>query len=144
MDYRPRSSGEVRDRLRRWGFSDEVIGEVIDYLELKGSIDDELFKRVFVQEMLDKGFGCRRVRNELKKKKFDTVAVNEVMVSYPFHREAERAREAAEVRIGRMEGSDQLAKAVKIKRYLMRLGYTAEVAGDVCRSVVIDTQTEPE
>ena len=144
IDYRPRSAGETRDRLSRWGYPGDVIDEVIAYLQSKGIIDDLLFTKLFMEEMMRKGFGYRRVRSGLKKKKLDIELIEETMSNYPLHREAERARTIAAVRVSRMANEEPVKRKTKIKHYLMRQGYSPEVADEVSRSVVIDTQTGRE
>jgi len=136
--------GETRDRLSRWGYTGDVIDEVVAYLQLKGIIDDRLFTELFMDEMLRKGFGCRRVRSGLKKKKVDIEVIEEAMSGYPFHRESERARTIAAVRVSRMANEKPVKRKTKIKQYLMRQGYSPEVADEVSRSVIIDTQTGRE
>ncbi len=121
-----------------------MIDEVIAYLQSKGIIDDLLFTKLFMEEMMRKGFGYRRVRSGLKKKKLDIELIEETMSNYPLHREAERARTIAAVRVSRMANEEPVKRKTKIKHYLMRQGYSPEVADEVSRSVVIDTQTGRE
>ncbi|MBU4173620.1 MAG: RecX family transcriptional regulator [Actinobacteria bacterium] len=121
-----------------------MIDEVIAYLQSKGIIDDLLFTELFMEEMLRKGFGCRRVRSGLKKKKLDIELVEEAMSGYPLNQEAERARTIAAVRVSRMANEEPAKRKTKIMHYLIRQGYSPEVADEVSRSVVIDTQTGRE
>ncbi|MCG2796562.1 MAG: RecX family transcriptional regulator [Actinomycetia bacterium] len=130
--------------MRRWGYHSDVVDEVVVYLQSKGLIDDVVLATLLVEEMLRKGYGCRRVRDGLVKKKLEMELIKEVMAGYPYHREVERAGEVAALRVSRMPGDEPVTRRVKIKRYLIRQGYSPEVADEVCRSDIIDTQTGPE
>ena len=121
-----------------------MIEEVIACLQSNGSINDRLFTELCTEEMLRKGFGCRRVRSGLKKKKVDNKLIEEKMSGYPFHLESERAQAIAAVRVSRMANEDPVKREIKIRNYLMRQGYSPEVANEVSRSVIIDTQTGRE
>lgn len=144
IDYRPRSSGETRSRMRRWGYSADDIDQVVEHLQSVGLIDDVTFARVFMDEMVRKGFGCRRVSDELYKKRLAREVIEEVMSGYPIQDEVERARDAAALRMSRLTGDEPAARRIKIKRYLMRRGFTPEVSEEVCRSFIVDTQLGAE
>jgi regulatory protein len=50
LGYRARSEKEVRDRLRRYGYGEETVEEVVVRLKELGYLDDEDFARLVVRE----------------------------------------------------------------------------------------------
>jgi len=144
IEYRPRSTGETRSRLRRWGYAPATCERVAAYLVEAGILDDHDFARLFMDELLRKGLGRYRVRSELIKKKLDRELVDEVMERYPLEEELERAKGVAEKRFVRTSEPDATSSR-KVTEYLMRRGYSREVAAAACRLLTqVDTQTSTE
>jgi len=66
---RARSAAELRDRLRRVGFAEEVAEAVLSDLERVGLVNDEDFARSWVASRQPSGrAGRRKLRWELRKK----------------------------------------------------------------------------
>jgi regulatory protein len=147
IEYRPRSAGETRARLRKWGYDPVDCDRVIAYLEELGLLDDREFARVFTGELVRKGLGVYRVRSELLKKKLDRELIEQVLTDeYPYEEEGERAREAAERRFTRLSSEDAATSRRKIIDHLIRKGFSRAVADSAFRALgdEVDTQTEPE
>lgn len=140
ISYRPRSSGEVVTRLRRFGYDSDIIDPVLEQLTESRLLDDGEFARAYFDEMLGKGFGWIRIERELQKKLLSRELIENVMSNYPAEREVERCLDSArsfEKRILDMEPS---RKYVKLKRHLVGKGYGWEVADSVARSLCqVDT-----
>ena len=146
IDYRPRSSGETRRRLRRYGYDAATIETVIDHLTVAGILDDTDFARLFMAELLGKGVGFYRVRSELVKKMVPREVIDELTVDYLMEDELERAKSAAERRLGTFDGdpSDPAVRK-KLADYLVRRGFARQVAQTAARLTLrVDTQTSPE
>ena len=146
IDYRPRSSGETRRRLRRYGYDAGTIEGVIDHLITAGILDDSDFARLFTAELLGKGAGFYRVRSELVKKMIPREVIDEIAADYPLDDELERAKSAAERRLGSFDG-DPLDPAArkKLAAYLVRRGFARQVAESAARLTLrVDTQTSTE
>jgi regulatory protein len=145
IEYRPRSGGETRDRLRRWGYSIAERDEVVAHLEACGLLDDSEFARMFVGEMLLKGFGYQRVRSELFKKRLDRQVVDEALDLYPAEDELNRALRLAERLAPRLGGCSTPENRRKMLGYLTRRGYSRVVAAEACRLAAdVDTNIGPE
>ena len=67
LKYRVRSKKEIIDRLRRKGYPPSSTDKVIVFLEDYNYLNDEEFARMFVSSSVQKGWGERRIRFELKK-----------------------------------------------------------------------------
>lgn len=131
LGYRARSEGEVRDRLKRYGYEQQTINGVLERLRELGYLDDAEFARTAALEKARR-YGPRRVEIELRRAGVDEqhtrAAVEEVFEGRP---ERESAYSAAARRYNTEEGSD--AQARRVHGFLMRRGYSAEVCADVAR-----------
>lgn len=133
IEYRPRSRVETTERLRRWGYSAETSLQVVDHLSECGILDDRSFARVYLGEMVRKGFGYYRVRRELLKKKLERELVNDVMEEYPIEEELERALEVAANLVRKRNPAEVSTIRQQMLDYLMRRGYSRNVAIEACR-----------
>lgn len=69
LSYRPRSHGELRDRLARKGVAAERIARCLDALEVAGVLDDEAFAESHVRDAVRlRPRGSRRLLAELRRK----------------------------------------------------------------------------
>src|SRR5690606_32415582 len=80
LAYRPRSSREVRDRLRRRGFSPEAIEIAVEKLIGWRYLDDAEFARAWVANRAEhQPRGRRLLRSELRQKGIDPALADEVV-----------------------------------------------------------------
>lgn len=143
LDYRPRTAAEMASRLKAWGYSPRVIEAVLANLKQSSLVDDKRFARLFMDELIKKGFGARRVREKLFEKRLPREVIEEVMLEYPYEDDRERAEAAAVRRSGRASGADEQKAYRQMKDYLMRLGYDGGTAADVARIALsgsVDTE----
>jgi regulatory protein len=147
IELKPRSSGETLDRIMRWGYGRRAGGDAVRYLESTGLLDDEEFARSFVDEMVRKGFGQRRVRQKLMQKRLDRRTLEAAMALYPFEAETERALVAGAPLVERMRIGDTepIALERKITGFLMRRGFDPSAAREACRTLLdVDSDIRPE
>ena len=130
LGYRARSSGEVRERLRRSEYAEETIESVIARLRELGYLDDEQYARDLAREKSRK-YGPRRVYGDLLRKGGlnEETAWNVVEEEFAGRSEVGEAFEAAARRYNNREGS--IAQARRVYGFLMRRGYSAEVCAEV-------------
>ena len=142
-EYRLRSSEEVRLRLRRYGYRDTLCESVVRQLQECGVLDDFRFASAYMEEMLRKGYGHRRVRDRLLSKRLSREVVESVMEGYPWNEERDRALKQALKRFG--EPVFEVKKRSRAVDYLMRLGYSRSVAESAVDSAFhVDSATGPE
>lgn len=67
LKYRPRTTQEIRSRLKQKKFSKPIIEKVVDYLQEKKFLDDQEFAFVYTRDKLQRGFGEKRIRFNLKR-----------------------------------------------------------------------------
>ena len=66
------STGELRDRLRRWGLTPGDANSVIERLASRRLVDDSRFARMFVREKIEYcGWGRRKIAMALRAKGVD-------------------------------------------------------------------------
>ena len=130
LGYRARSRREVRDRLRRSGYGEEIVEGVVGRLEELGYLDDEAFARTATREKARR-YGPRRISADLRRSGVDAeLAQNVVDEEFAGRSELEEARSAAARRYNR-GGSD--AEARRVYGFLVRRGYSSDVCAEVAR-----------
>ena len=135
LGYRARSAGEVRDRLRRYGYAAETVEVVVERLEELGYLDDEEFARTAAREKSRK-HGPRRIMADLRRGGVDEETAREaVEAQFSPGSELEAAREAARRRYNTSgsSGADGSAEARRVYGFLARRGYSAGVCTEVAR-----------
>ena len=66
LKIRLRSTKEIEEKLRRKEFSKKTIENIIGYFTKLKFLDDELFAKAWINSRLNKPFGVKRIRFELK------------------------------------------------------------------------------
>lgn len=74
------STGELRDRLRRWGLTPGDANSVIERLASRRLVDDSRFARMFVREKIEYcGWGRRKIAMALRAKGVDAETTAETL-----------------------------------------------------------------
>jgi len=138
FSYRPRSREEVRDRLLRKRFSEQVADWVIEKLEGSGHLDDRVFVRTWIRDRMElKRYGRHRIRGELFSKGIDAETINVELDSiYPADKEARTASELVEARLQSYLGLDETVVRRRLCQFLLRRGYSAATAQTVIRELM--------
>lgn len=142
LKYRKRSESELTRRLRKLGFSEGVAKEVSGRLKEDGLIDDEDFAFSFMEELLRKGYGKLRITKELYRKGLSKETVEIVMASYPHEDEEDRALEQAVRKYERFKGDASIKR--KLYSFLIRKGYSSEIARQTISRCLVDTEETQE
>lgn len=80
IKFRARSEWEVENKLRQYGFSQEVIASTISKLKEKGFIDDEKFAYLYAYDSLVIRYkGPYRIRYELKQLHVDEYIIEDAI-----------------------------------------------------------------
>ncbi|MDX2116183.1 MAG: regulatory protein RecX [Planctomycetota bacterium] len=68
---RPRSRGELLERLSRAGVREEVAAEIVDRLQASGHVDDAAYAKLYAQSLADsgKGAGKRLIVAKLRRRR---------------------------------------------------------------------------
>ncbi len=136
LTVRARSVGELRDRLARKAFAEDVCDRIIDDLTAVGLLDDRDFARLWAEERVRlRPVGRRRLTNELRAKKVDTAVIDEVAAEvYEEHSETELARRALKKRT-RSGGPDVVERERRrLEGFLLRRGFSYATVAEVLKN----------
>lgn len=123
LGLRARSAWELRDRLKRAGFADDVIESTLSGLAEAKLVDDEQFARAWVAaRQASRGAGRRKLRWELRRKGISNAIIQRV-VDEDTDEEAELQRALA-VAEARLQGTpaDPRERA-RLQRLLLGRGF---------------------
>jgi regulatory protein len=140
LTTRPRSRRELQQALRRRGFDQHVIAEVIAGLEQAGLINDEEFARAWVASRLASGAGRRKLHWELRQKGVPEPIIQDTL--------AHRADEGAELNQAlalaqrRLRGEPDAKELARLQRLLLGRGYEFDTVNAVLRSLAIASDGE--
>ncbi len=137
LAVRARSEGELVDRLRRKGFSEEVTAVVVSALAEVGLVDDAAFARAWAEEKVRlRPIGPRRLTSELLSKRVSRDLVDLVVdETFREHSELELARRAVEKKARVSGGADAKKRRARLHSFLIRRGFSYEVVSTVLREI---------
>ncbi len=99
LAVRPRSSAEVRQRLRRKGFGAAAVAQALERLLATGLLDDAAFSRYLIENRQTfRPRGARALRAELRQKGVDRETIETAMAASGGDADAEHARALAVAR----------------------------------------------
>ncbi|MFH0763101.1 MAG: regulatory protein RecX [Candidatus Omnitrophota bacterium] len=128
LKFRQRSEKELYERLKKKGFKEEIIKEVISFLKERAFIDDKSFARAWINQRLKKPYGLKRICRELKIKGIDGEIVSGILqeVKKGYDEEGVALRLAKD-KLGRSKGVEPQKAKKRIFSYLLRRGFSPEV-----------------
>ncbi len=137
LAVRARSEGELVDRLRRKGFTEEVTAVVVSGLAEVGLVDDAAFARAWADEKMRlRPIGPRRLTSELFSKRIRKELVALVVdETFREHSELELARRAIEKKVRVSGGVDAAKRRARLHSFLLRRGFSYEVAATVLKEI---------
>src|SRR5690242_13365697 len=131
IDFQPRTSAEVRRKLVRAGYEEEVVESVVADLQRAELLDDSRFSADWVESRSRrKGLGKMRLAAELRQKGVDKAQVDEAVAEIDPEAELKAAISLARKRVSSGELRDPAAKR-KLAAYLQRRGYNWEIIQQV-------------
>ena len=132
LKYRLRSENEIRLRLKKKKFSEDLIDKVEAFLKEKKFIDDSIFAKAWIQSRIKRPLGLRRIRQELKLKGVSPeIIASEVDKIKKDYAEEDVVKEIAQMRLKRLKGLDPTVAKRRLYAYLLRRGFSPEVVYDV-------------
>ena len=142
LEPRPRSSAEVKQQLRKKQVASDVIDQVIARLTEAGLIDDAAFAQYWVENR--ETFRPRAGRAlcfELKRKGLSDAAIQEAIGTLD---ESESAYRAGAPRAARWQNLERRAFMEKLGAFLIRRGFSYEVAKDAAKRLWDETRQDSE
>ena len=129
MNYRERTSEEIRQKLAGLGFDEQVIESVLTRMETSRLVDDERFARLWIESRNNhRPSGSRLLKMELRRKGIPEPVVNEAIEQAGD--EAELALSAVRSHIHRWAELDKKDFRLKVYRFLVSRGFSYDVVQD--------------
>lgn len=139
LSHKARTAEEVRRNLRKKDYGESAIEDTVAWLREREYVDDAAYAERYARQRFEhKGYGPRRIRRELKRRGVASRHIEEALGDVVERDEAlEHARSHAQKRLSRLEReSDPWKRRKKLSDYLLRRGFTYEMAHEVVREVV--------
>lgn len=127
---RPRTVREAEKRLLEKGFPPEVVHEALSWAADGGILDDRLFARLYAEDrLLSRPCSRRLLARELRERGVDGALADEAAgEALAELSERDLARQALETRRRLWEGLPPEAAARRAAAFLLRRGFSADVA----------------
>ena len=138
LSYRQRSEKELFSALRRKGFDEKHIGDVMEYCRKNKYLDDIAFAQSFISDKLNLNkYGPERIRYELLMKGVSKDII-EKYLNIDSNEEYDLAFSLAEKRLNSYKKDDKNSKYRKLTGYLHRKGYSYETTTKVVKELLKD------
>ncbi len=129
LAHRPRSSAEVRARLRRERFDPEVIDACLEELERQHLLDDRRFAALWVENRVTfSPRSARSLEQELRQKGIDRDLAEETLAAADTGSDAELAVQAGRRRLHSMARLDEETFRRRMGGFLARRGFSYQAA----------------
>lgn len=129
---RDRSRHEIKTRLKKLGFDEDIAERVVEDLEAIGYIDDSRFVLKYASDRVrSKALSRKALRYELEQKGIDRDLIDDVLKEFE-QDEEEIAFRAVKKKFGKYDLRDKSIEDKAI-RFLMHRGFSYETAGSVLR-----------
>jgi len=137
LSYRPRSGAEIEAKLRDKEFDDGIVSQVLAVLGRLGYVNDRQFARQWTESRTRlRGFGRRRIEQELKAKGVDREIIAEVFAEvFGDGMELETAKQAVEKKYPLMKALDPETRRRRLAGILERKGFSFDIIRTVLRSM---------
>jgi len=136
LTYRPRSRAEIEKKLHEKEFNDAIIETVLADLARLGYVNDLQFALGWTRSRIAlRGFGRRRIGQELKSKGIGPEIIREVFAEvFSDETEIETARRVAGKKMNTMNSLDRETRRRRLAGFLERKGFSFEIIRDVLKS----------
>jgi len=127
LSYRERTIKEMRDRLRKKDFSEEIINPLIDYLLEKDFLNEERFAEMWIRSRKNNHpRGRKLIYKELKDKGLNRKIINEALNQYlSREKEVDMAVYLRDKWLRRRKDED--ISSYKLKNYLANKGFNYDI-----------------
>ncbi len=143
LKFRPRSRRELTNRLTERGYDNATVQQVVEDLEKRRFINDAAFAKLWATNRMEqRGFGSRRVRQELKAKGLDESVIQvAVQTAAGETDEQTQALEVAQKYLRRLEKLELAVQKRRLWGFLARRGFPSPIITKVVASCGIGHRT---
>lgn len=138
LTRRDHTQYELRQKLKQRGFSSVAIRAAVAECERLNYIDDERTARLYIGQLVRRGFGFRRIAVELKKKGLQGRRIEDILVQQQIEiDELEIARRVLQKKIKGFEREADLKKRRdKIYRFLDYRGFNRSIISELIKEFI--------
>lgn len=132
LDYRMRTTSEVREKLLKMGYREEIAEKAIDEIKSYGYLDDEKYTNMYIKEKV-RFSGKNRILNDLRKKGLDRNITDEIFSTSFRDDEKESCMESARKKYRQLKGRSDNTSDIRNRlfRFLISRGYEYDLIRDV-------------
>lgn len=129
VSFKPRSEGEVRQRLERKEYSSDSIDKAIEFLYEFNYLNDEEYAKMFVKNFIKKTpSGEFKLKQELLKRGISEDFINKSIAEYyPSNKALEMAEEAAKKHLKKVSHKPKVKQKKLISDFLARRGFDWDI-----------------
>ncbi|MDP2938973.1 MAG: regulatory protein RecX [Candidatus Omnitrophota bacterium] len=132
LKFRNRSIQEIKDRLKRKSFPDDIILQTIVFLVRLRYLNDEEFALSFAQSRLAKPLGFRRIFFELEQKGVDREIIEQTLEKLKQgHSEEDIIEKLAKERFKKLKSIEKYKAKNRVYAFLVRRGFNPELVKGV-------------
>ncbi len=137
LTYRPRSRFELTTKLQEKDFDGAVVEAVLADMKRLGYINDRQFAEQWASGRVRlRGFGRRRIEQELRTKGIDRDVIAEALgLVFGVDTETETACKEAEKKLNLMKSADRETKRRRLAGFLERKGFSYDIIRAVLKGI---------
>ncbi|HZK33295.1 MAG TPA: RecX family transcriptional regulator [Tissierellaceae bacterium] len=144
LSYRQRSEKEISDALKRKGYMNKHIENVIASCLDKNYLNDKDFARSFTNDKINLNkYGPERIKHELLLKGVSKTIIDEV-VDYDRDEQYELAKEVANKKINSYKNDKKRDIYRKMSGFLQRRGFSYDIISKVVREILNEIDEKEE
>ena len=122
------SSGEMREKMRRWAMPADAVERVVERLRDERFVDDERFARLFVRDkMRFDRWGSRKIEQSLRMKGVAQGIIGGVLAEIPADDYVEILRPLLAAKRRTVKAATDYELNAKLMRFAMGRGFTMDV-----------------
>lgn len=139
LNFKMRTSNEIKQRMREKEYSDEIIEKTIDYLYYLNYLDDREYAQKFIKDKSNlKKMGKERIKRELYAKGVDDEIIKEEIENIVD--EEDEYETAMELAVKKLEttyrNDDKNARYRKLGGFLQRRGYSMGMVMKILKEIL--------
>lgn len=121
-------SGEMTEKMQRWGIGEEDQASIMHYLVENKYVDDERFCRAFVNDKIEYSkWGRRKIEQALWMKHIDKTIYEPILDEVPNERYIEILRPMLKSKARNIKAQSDYELQMKLIRFAMSRGFEGEV-----------------
>lgn len=120
-------TGDVRDKMRRWGLADDAIQRNIDYLVDNKYIDNARYTRAFVNDKIEYNhWGRRKIEQALWMKHVPENVSSPILDEVPEERYLEVLKPLLKAKLPTIKADSDYERRMKLMKFAMGRGFSVE------------------